>query len=77
MGGRLNRHYVVPIWRKPAERLADITGIDQPQWRASCRDYYQNYFPSRDQVMADTKGSYEYVVEHMGETYADEMKAVL
>jgi hypothetical protein len=42
-----------------------------------CRDYYGNYIPSRDQVQAGTKGSYEFVVEHMGSEWADNMKAVL
>lgn len=45
--------------------------------RNDCLDYYGNHIPSRDQIMTGTKGSYEYVVEHMGKVYADKMKAVL
>jgi hypothetical protein len=41
------------------------------------RDYYGNYIPSRDQVKADTKGSYEYVVERMGKAWAYEMRELV
>lgn len=37
------------------------------------RDYYGNYIPSRDQVEAGTKGSYDYVAEAMGAEWADAM----
>jgi hypothetical protein len=37
------------------------------------RDYYGNYIPSRDQVEAGTKGSYDYVVQAMGAEWADAM----
>jgi hypothetical protein len=40
------------------------------------RDYYGNHIPSRTQVQAGTKGSYEFVVDRMGEAWADKMKAV-
>jgi hypothetical protein len=33
--------------------------------------------PSRDQVQADTKGSYEFVVEHMGKAWAYEMRELI
>lgn len=40
------------------------------------RDYWGNYIPSRSQVKAGTKGSYEFVAEAMGVEWADMMKAV-
>jgi hypothetical protein len=43
---------------------------------AGARDYYGNYIPSRDQVKAGTKGSYEFVADAMGAEYADMMAAV-
>lgn len=36
-------------------------------------DYYGNTIPSRDDVEEGTKGSYEFVLEHMGEDWADVM----
>lgn len=39
--------------------------------RNDTRDYWGNHIPSRDQVQAGTKGSYDYVVEHMGKEWAD------
>jgi len=36
-----------------------------------------NYIPSRDQVQANTKGSYEFVVEHMGKAWAYEMRELI
>lgn len=44
--------------------------------RNDCRDYYGNHIPSRDQVQAGTKGSYDFVVERMGKEWADAMAAV-
>lgn len=44
--------------------------------RNDCRDYYGNHIPSRDQVQAGTKGSYEFVVERMGKAWADKMQEV-
>ncbi len=41
----------------------------------SARDYWGNYIPSRDQVMAGTKGSYEYVAAAFGAEWADMMAA--
>lgn len=40
------------------------------------RDYWGNFIPSRDQVKAGTKGSYEYVADAMGAEYADVMAAL-
>ena len=37
------------------------------------RDYYGNHIPSRHQVEAGTKGSFEYVIEHSGQEWANEM----
>ena len=42
-----------------------------------CRDYYQNYIPSRDQVQVGTKGSYKFVSEHMGSEWAEKMNEVM
>ena len=36
-------------------------------------DYWGNHIPSRDQVKPGTKGSYEYVVDRMGQDWADLM----
>jgi hypothetical protein len=44
--------------------------------KAGARDYYGNYIPSREQVKAGTKGSYEFVADAMGAEYADMMAAV-
>lgn len=35
-----------------------------------CRDYWGNRIPSRYEVKAGTKGSYEYVAERFGEEWA-------
>lgn len=40
------------------------------------RDYYSNYVPSRTEVQAGTKGSYEFVVEHAGKEHADKVAAI-
>jgi hypothetical protein len=37
------------------------------------RDYYGNHIPSRDQVQAGTKGSYDFVAAERGEDWADMM----
>ena len=37
------------------------------------RDYYGNHIPSRDQVQAGTKGSYDFVVAERGQDWADMM----
>ena len=39
--------------------------------RGSATDYYGNTIPSRKQVQAGTKGSYEYVASHQGTEWAD------
>jgi hypothetical protein len=39
-------------------------------------DYWGNHIPSRDQVQAGTKGSYEYVAKECGEGWADYMSEV-
>jgi hypothetical protein len=44
--------------------------------RNDFRDYYKNHIPSRDQVQAGTKGSYDFVVERMGLAWADKIKEV-
>lgn len=35
-----------------------------------CRDYWQNFIPSRDMVQAGTKGSRQFVVDHHDEDWA-------
>jgi len=37
------------------------------------RDYYGNPVPSREQVKAGTKGSYDFVLEERGQDWADMM----
>ena len=37
------------------------------------RDYYGNHIPSRDQVQAGTKGSYDFVMAERGQDWADLM----
>jgi hypothetical protein len=39
--------------------------------REAFKDYYGNVIPSRDDVMAGTKGSYDFVVKHRGKAWAD------
>ena len=41
--------------------------------RDQCRDYYGNVIPSRDDVQAGTKGSYQYVIDTNGLEWADMM----
>lgn len=41
------------------------------------RDYYGNHIPSRDQVQAGTKGSYDFVVNENGEDWAQHMSEVI
>ena len=41
--------------------------------RNDARDYYGNHIPSRDQVQAGTKGSYDFVVAERGQDWADLM----
>ena len=43
--------------------------------RNDARDYYGNHIPSRDQVKAGTKGSYDFVAEERGSDWADMMEA--
>jgi len=40
------------------------------------RDYYGNHIPSRDQVQAGTKGSFDYVAAECGEGWAQHMSEV-
>ena len=42
----------------------------------SARDYYGNYIPSRSEVLAGTKGSYEFVKKANGKEYADMLAAL-
>ena len=44
--------------------------------REDARDYYGNHIPSRTQVQAGTKGSYEYVAQRFGRTHADKVAAI-
>jgi len=44
--------------------------------KSRARDYFGNVIPSRDDVKAGTKGSYEYVADAMGVEYADAMAAL-
>lgn len=44
--------------------------------RDEARDYYGNPIPSRDQVKAGTKGSYDFVLAERGQEWADMMEAV-
>jgi hypothetical protein len=39
-------------------------------------DYWGNHIPSRDQVKAGTKGSYDFVAKECGEGWADYMSEV-
>jgi hypothetical protein len=41
--------------------------------RHSTQDYWGNTIPSRDDVQAGTKGSYDYVVHMQGQEWADTM----
>ena len=41
--------------------------------RHRTQDYYGNVIPSRDDVQAGTKGSYDYVVHMQGQEWADTM----
>jgi hypothetical protein len=43
--------------------------------RSDARDYYGNHIPSRDQVQAGTKGSYDFVAAERGQDWADMMEA--
>lgn len=44
--------------------------------RSRARDYYGNTIPSRDDVQEGTKGSFDYVVDAMGEEWAEMMAGV-
>ena len=44
--------------------------------KSPARDYYGNRIPSRDEVKSGTKGSREYVVDAVGEDWANYMEAV-
>jgi hypothetical protein len=39
--------------------------------RSGHRDYWGNYVPSRDEVQAGTKGSFDYVAERHGVEHAE------
>lgn len=45
--------------------------------RQGHRDFWGNYVPSRSEVKAGTKGSYEFVAERAGVEHADAMKALV
>lgn len=40
------------------------------------RDYWGNYIPSRDEVKAGTKGSFDYVAECSGYEWAEALEAL-
>lgn len=44
--------------------------------RNRAKDYYGNVIPARDDVEEGTKGSMQFVVEAMGQEWADEMAAL-
>jgi len=44
--------------------------------KSRARDYYGNVIPSRDDVKAGTKGSYDFVADAMGVEWADQMAAL-
>ena len=44
--------------------------------RESCRDYWGNAIPGRDDVKAGTAGSYDFVIKTMGQEWADIMEGV-
>lgn len=44
--------------------------------RNEARDYYGNHIPSRDQVQAGTKGSYDFVAKEYSEGWAQHMSEV-
>lgn len=44
--------------------------------KSRARDYYGNIIPSRDDVQAGTKGSYDFVADAMGVEWADQMAAL-
>ena len=44
--------------------------------KSRASDYYGNVIPSRDDVKAGTKGSYDFVADAMGVEYADAMAAL-
>ncbi|MDW9491704.1 hypothetical protein [Sinorhizobium meliloti] len=39
--------------------------------RVGHRDYWGNYVPSRDEVQAGTKGSFDYVADRLGAEHAE------
>lgn len=44
--------------------------------KESATDYWGNKIPSRDEVKAGSKGSYDYVVSLRGSDWAEQMEAV-
>jgi len=42
--------------------------------KSEARDYYGNHIPSRDQVQAGTKGSYDFVAAERGQDWAELME---
>lgn len=44
--------------------------------KTDTHDYYGNHIPSREQVKAGTKGSYDFVVEHYGKEHANVLAAL-
>lgn len=43
---------------------------------SGCRDYYGNYIPSRFEVQEGSKGSRQYVVDAMGEEWAEMLESL-
>jgi len=44
--------------------------------REHTRDYWGSRIPSRDEVKQGTKGSYDYVVQHQGQDWADYVSSI-
>jgi hypothetical protein len=44
--------------------------------KAPCKDYWGNTVPSRDMLQPGSFGTYEFVVERMGQEWADAMAAI-
>jgi len=44
--------------------------------RDSARDYFGNRIPSRDAVAPGSKGSFDYVADRMGDSYAQTIESI-
>jgi hypothetical protein len=52
---------------REAMQLLEIGACMLP--KKSCRDYYGNYIPSRDELKAGTKGTYQNSVRYYSENF--------